>query len=31
WGHAALDFEQRLTRLLHATAAGLIAADSPSG
>jgi AcrR family transcriptional regulator len=31
WGHAALDFEQRLTRLLHATAAGLIAADGPSG
>jgi AcrR family transcriptional regulator len=30
WGHAALDFEPRLTRLLHATAAGLIAADGPS-
>jgi AcrR family transcriptional regulator len=26
WGHAALEFEQRLTRLLQATAAGLTAA-----
>jgi hypothetical protein len=28
WGHAALDFEPRLTRLLQATATGLTA---PSG
>ncbi|GAA1295140.1 hypothetical protein GCM10009609_75790 [Pseudonocardia aurantiaca] len=26
WGHAALEFEERLTRLLQATAAGLTAA-----
>ncbi|WP_371786068.1 hypothetical protein [Streptosporangium subroseum] len=30
WGHAALDFEPRLTRLLQATAAGLTA-TAPSG
>jgi AcrR family transcriptional regulator len=29
WGHAALDFEPRLTRLLKATAAGLTTTDPP--
>jgi AcrR family transcriptional regulator len=29
WGHAALDFEPRLTRLLKATATGLTATDDP--
>jgi AcrR family transcriptional regulator len=29
WGHAALDFEERLTRLLQATATGLTARTSP--
>jgi AcrR family transcriptional regulator len=29
WGHAALNFEPRLTRLLKATAAGLTATDAP--
>jgi AcrR family transcriptional regulator len=29
WGHAALDFEPRLTRLLKATATGLTATDTP--
>jgi AcrR family transcriptional regulator len=29
WGHAALDFEPRLTRLIKATAAGLTATDAP--
>jgi AcrR family transcriptional regulator len=31
WGHAALDFEGRLTRLLQATAVGLTAAAVPVG
>ncbi|MFC4036106.1 TetR family transcriptional regulator [Streptomyces polygonati] len=31
WGHAALDFEPRLTRLLQAMAAGLTAPDQPAG
>ena len=31
WGHAALDFEPRLTRLLQATATGLTTAGAPSG
>lgn len=30
WGHVALDFEPRLTRLLQATAVGLTRADSPA-
>jgi AcrR family transcriptional regulator len=30
WGHAAYDFEQRLTRLLQATATGLTAPSGPS-
>jgi AcrR family transcriptional regulator len=30
WGHAALDFEPRLTRLLQATATGLTAPGGPS-
>ncbi|GHJ41778.1 TetR family transcriptional regulator [Streptomyces sp. TS71-3] len=30
WGHAALDFEPRLTRLLQATATGLVAAGTPA-
>ena len=31
WGHVALEFEPRLSRLLEATAAGLAASSQPSG